>query len=312
MIDNTQSPTPPAGAAVQRSAMREAGLTPHGRAVLAEIRARNAMVVEIQNESWGAKLTTNQMRAFAEYMRRFSLDVSEIDNLGGRPYRNARYYQRRIAELVAEGRIEWYKGDHIGPDDRLDELEGDGDEWAKTENTRRMQARIRFAVPREATHAYVVTIKMKEVSEPTEGCNFIMPQGSTKKADPIGWGEPVKTVETRAWRRAAKLAAAEIPELKAQEAEMEYEADKTEEIVVSEALAAEASNQAATITPKPLATEGRDPYAEEPTKVHKIGAGAAQPVAVASRGDRISATPEPEPEHVGADFEVRDGHGDDE
>ena len=266
------------------------GLTPRGKARLAEIKARNAMVVAISNESWGTKLTPIQQRAFAEYMRRFNLDISEIDNLGGRPYRNGRYYMRRIAELAAEGRVEWYRGDHIGPDPRLDALERAGDEWAKGENTRRLRERIRLAVPPTATFAYVVTVKMKELAEPTEGCKFYEP-GRTKlgwsktqrgqkeevSADPVGDANPSTSVETRAWRRCGRLCAAEIPELRDQEAEMEFAADATQEAVIAEAVRADEEQERATVATHPIDHGGDDPYGTAPKAITE---GAAQPVPV--------------------------------
>jgi hypothetical protein len=86
---------------------------------IAEKREKRAFIAAINGASWGNGLTAMQVSAFAEFMRRFKLDISEIDNLGGRPYRNGRYYMRRIAELVKAGRVEDHKGEHIGPDARL-------------------------------------------------------------------------------------------------------------------------------------------------------------------------------------------------
>lgn len=244
------------------------GLTAKGRARLAEIKARNALVVAISGESWGTKLTPIQQRAFAEYMRRFNLDISEIDNLGGRPYRNGRYYMRRIAELAAEGRVEWYKGVHIGPNVELNELANAGEQWAIDERLYRMKERIRLEVPKEATVAYVVTVKMHELALPTEGVKFFTPgrkklgwrDGKREQvnADPIGDENPITSTETRAWRRCGRLAAAEIPELRDQEAEMEFAADATQEAVIAEAVRADEEHQT------------------EPVRVHQITEGPAR------------------------------------
>ena len=264
-------------------------LTPKAEARLYEIRARNTMVQAIAGESWGAKLTPIQQRAFAEYMRRFHLDISEIDNLGGRPYRNGRYYMRRIAELAAQDRVEWYRGDHIGPNAELAMLAAKGDEWAIQEQTRRMRERIRHEVPSDATFAYVVTVKMKELTLPTEGCKFYTP-GRTKlgwskdvkgkreqvPADPVGDENPITSVETRAWRRCGRLCAAEIPELRDQEAEMEFAASETQAAVIAEAVRAETVDADAEITPRPVATSGLDPYDEAPRSLTE---GPAQPIA---------------------------------
>ena len=265
-------------------------LTPKAEARLYEIKARNAMVQAIAGESWGNKLTPIQQRAFAEYMRRFHLDISEIDNLGGRPYRNGRYYMRRIAELTAEGRVEWYKPEHIGPDDRLEyAAKQDGGEWAAAENLRRLQERIRLGVPADATVAYVVRIKMKELSIPVEGVKWFTPgreklgwSKDTKgkremvAADPVGEENPITSTETRAWRRVGRLAAAEIPELRDQEAEMEFAASETQQAVIEEAVRAE-EEIAADIT-HPVQADG---YEEQPAK--SLAEGAAQPVPVAAK-----------------------------
>lgn len=209
---------------------REAGLTPAGRQHLADVRARNALIVAITNESWGQAMPVMLRRAFAEYMRRFNLDVSEVDNLGGKPYRNGFYYRRRIAEMRAAGKIEWSEGEHIGVDPQLDALAAQGDEWAIREQTRRLRERIRHAVPAGASAVYVARVKLKADGKPLEGCDWILP-GAVKKtkygdkvADPVGEAEPTKTAETRAWRRVGLLVAAEIPELGAEEARLDAEA----------------------------------------------------------------------------------------
>lgn len=283
---------------------RFAGLTPRARAKMEENRARNAMVVAISNESWGTKLTPIQQRAFAEYMRMFHLDISEVDNLGGRPYRNGRYYMRRTAELASEGRVDWYKAEHIGPDKRLDDMAKAGDQWAIDEKTRRVRECIRLAIPAEATYAYVVTVKMKELSLPTEGAKWYVPgrkkmgwakgkQGVREEvsADPVGDENPITSVETRAWRRAGRLYAAEIPELRDQEAYMEFQADATQEAVIAEAVRADEEDSANTITPKPLvSTPASDPYGLNVDAQPAIGAGPVQPVVVPQREAQKVAT----------------------
>src|SRR6185312_2369725 len=199
---------------------------------LADVRARNALVVAITNESWGEKMTPVMRRAFAEYMRRFHLDISEVDNLGGKPYRNGRYYERKIAGMRSAGLVDWSAGEHIGPDARLDALIAQGDPWAKEESARRLRERIRWAVPDDATHAYVTRVKLKGDQNPLEGCDWITPTRMKKTkfgdnlADPVGADEPEKTVITRAWRRVGLLAAAEIPELKAEEERMDVAAEE--------------------------------------------------------------------------------------
>ena len=208
---------------------RDEGLTAKGKETLERVRATNAIVVAITNEAWGKKLDPIHRRAIAEYMRRFRLDIGEVDVLGGRPYRNGYYYRRRLAELTRAGFVEWYTGEHIGPDPRLDAecARTDAPAWAVAEQTRRLQERIRLAVPAGASHVFVARVKLKNLTQPLEGCNWVEP-GLTKMgwrdgkrvevdADPVGEENPTLTAETRAWRRVGLLAAAEIPELRAEE-----------------------------------------------------------------------------------------------
>lgn len=307
----TASATPSAGTDAQEP--KPPKLTPKAQARLHEIKARNAMVVAISNESWGAKLTQLQQRAFAEYMRRFNLDISEIDNLGGRPYRNGRYYMRRGAELTREGRLVAFHGEHIGPDAQLDRLaatesvDAETRQWARAESVRRLRERIRHAVPQDATHAYVVTLTMRigdgDTTITMQGCKWYVP-GRTKMgwhptergkripvpADPVGDENPITSVETRAWRRAGRLAFAEIPELRDQEAEMEFAADATQEAVIAEAVRADEETAAAAHATPPINHGGDDPYGIEKESPRALGEGAAQPVAVPTHGERVAAT----------------------
>lgn len=259
-------------------------LTPKGEARMFEIKARNAMVQAIAGESWGAKLSMAQARAFAEYLRRFRLDISEIDNLGGRPYRNGRYYMRRIAELAAQDRVEWYKGRHIGPDARLETFVAAGEQWAIDERFDRLKECIRLGVPAEAEVVYLVTVKMKELAVPTEGVKWFTPGRKNsygKLADPVGEENPVTSTETRAWRRVGRLAAAEIPELRDQEAEMEFAANETQAAMIEEASDVEFS--------KPVAGLDSSPYDETPAPPAALSEGPARPIETAEDLRRADA-----------------------
>lgn len=253
---------------------RDAGLTDTGKRALNEIRARNALVVAINNESWGSKVSPLQARAYAEYMRRFNLDIHEVDILGGKPRRNGQYYKRRIMEMAHAGLIEWVKDYHIGPDERLQALVEAKDEWAAAEHTMRLRERIRHAVPDDAQYAFVVVIKLRSLAEPLDGCKWYVPGrqklGWSKternkremvSADPVGDEHPIETVETRAWARVGKLVAAEIPELRAEEAAMSAAEGEVEHVVsrIAEDEERQAAEHAAVQPPRgvPLAiTEG--------------------------------------------------------
>lgn len=262
-----QKPEPGTAVAKRDDTTSAASLDAAGKRHLAEIRARNALVVAITNESWGQKMSPMMRRAFAEYIRRFKLDVSEVDNLGGRPYRNGRYYERRIAEMRTRGLVDWTHGEHIGPDPRLDALAEQGDTWAVEETTRRLRERIRWAVPEDATHAYVARVKLKGDQNPLEGCDWITPERTKKTqygekiADPVGAEEPEKTVITRAWRRAGLLAAAEIPELRDEEEALDAGAAAVAE-EVEQIGAREAQRELSSAKPKHLMPGVRhdDPY----------------------------------------------------
>lgn len=260
-------------ATAQAPEEREApvGLTAKGKARWMEIRARNALIVAINNETWGQQLSKRQAGAFAEFMRRFKLDISEIDNLGGRPYRNGRYYMRKTAELAAQGRVEWYKGEHIGPDARLDDMAAAGEQWAIDELSHRLRECIRLGVPGEAKVVYKVTVKMKELGLPSEGVKWWAP-GRKKKtrngefnADPVGDDNPITSTETRAWRRAGRLYAAEIPELYAEEQEIEYAAAELGRAGTEEAEEAEGVE----ITPPVQVTSGP----AQPIEIHRAADG---------------------------------------
>ena len=200
-----------------------AGLDAHGRREVLEQRMRRQITPAIANESWGQSLSPNAQRAVAAYMQRFNLDVGEVEILGGRIYRNGQYYKRKLAEMRTRGLIEWSEFSMIGPDARLEQLAHDGDEWARGEALRRIRERIRWSVPEDATHACVARVKLRSDERVLEGCDWITPKRTMKTkfgeklADPVGAAEPEKTVITRAWRRVGILAAAEIPELQAQE-----------------------------------------------------------------------------------------------
>lgn len=256
----------------QREDLALRGLDPHARREVLEQRMRRQITQAIANESWGQSLSPNAQRAVAAYMQRFNLDVGEVEILGGRLYRNGQHYKRRLAEMRSKGLVEWTKGYMIGPDPALDAAIKDPDpdvaEWAKQERRFRIRERIRWAVPPDATHAYVAQVKLTNDANVLEGCDWITPKRTKKTkfgekiADPVGAEEPEKTVITRAWRRAGILAAAEIPELKAQEETLD--AGAVEVAAEVEQIAHdEEAREAAAQRPKNLMPGVRpdDPYA---------------------------------------------------
>jgi hypothetical protein len=217
---------------------RDAGLTAEGKRHMEQVRAARALTMALRNEAWSKDLSPMMVRAVAEYMRRFHLDVSEVEVLGGSIYRTGYYYRRRIAEMRSAGLVEWSEGDHIGPSAQLEAALHDTDPeivaWAKAERFRRLKERARWEVPADATHAYVARVKLKTDEKVLEGCDWITPARTKKTkfgekiADPVGAEEPEKTVITRAWRRCGLLVAAEIPELRSEEQAMKAGAEVVE------------------------------------------------------------------------------------
>lgn len=212
-------------------------LPPELRAKIEERRALNLMAQQIANLSWGKTLDQKAAYAIAEWGRRHDVDpVTEIDILGGRVYRNAYFYRRRVAGLVAMGVIEdILKPDHIGADPRLMKLAEAGDAWAKEESTRRLRLRIEHNAPENAAAIVVQQFRVKGLTELVSGCSWCG-NGSRGKSDPIGDAEPTKTAETRAYRRASLKLADVIPSFRFQE-ETDDEAGVALEEVIGEATA---------------------------------------------------------------------------
>lgn len=193
---------------------RYVGLPAAMRAELEARRAANIMAAEVAKLSWGATLDVRTARSIAEWGQRHHVDVTqEIDLLGGRVYLNGKFYIRRIGELIREGKVASMTFEHVNHDPRLEELAKAGDEWAREEHARRLRLRIKHNIPDKATGACICRIQHVHMTEPVEGVEFCGGGTSTSK-DPVGDAEPMKTAETRAARRAGRLLASHVPELR--------------------------------------------------------------------------------------------------
>lgn len=171
----------------------------------------NAVAAEIAKLSWGQSLDVRTARAIADWGARFRVDVTvEIDVLGNRVYLNARYYLRRLAELVDRGVVEYAYADHIEADPRLDAMAKAGDTEAVAEVRRRAMARIEHQVPDKAKSAVVFRVKIKAMAREVTGAKWC---GNSDKKDPVGEAFPVETSESRAARRCMRQIAGHVPDV---------------------------------------------------------------------------------------------------
>lgn len=201
--DNEQA----AGTGVATRPRRE--LAPEQQSKVDEIRARNQMVAAIRGTLWGNNLSQEVQRSVAEYCRQNNLDaVRHVEVLGGRIYLTAELYDEKGAPLIRSGEVVPDEPEYINADPRLEALAKTGDEWAATEEMRRLRLRIQYAVPEAAKAAVVQRFRIPASGAVIIGVNWC---GGTGRRDPVGDAEPAKTAQTRARRRAWKQIADIIP-----------------------------------------------------------------------------------------------------
>lgn len=168
----------------------------------------NTVAAEIAGMSWGQNISRETARQLAEWGRRYNVDVTqEIDILGNKVYLNARYYLRRLGELIQAGLVEYAYPDHVHHDDRLEKL----GEQGVAEAHRRLTERVRYNVPEKAAASVVFRVKLRALSQETVGINWA--GGGTRMSDPVGDAEPVKTAESRAARRCMRQLVSHMPVL---------------------------------------------------------------------------------------------------
>lgn len=181
-------------------------LPPEMQQQIALRRMVNKVATTIAGMSWGQSISADTARALAEWGRQYGVDVTqEIDILGNRVYLNAKYYLRRLGELIGAGHVEYAYADHISADDRLSGL----GERGKAEAERRAFERIRYNVPEKAAAVVAFRVKMRALAEEVVGVNWA--GGGVRKSDPVGDAEPVKTAESRAARRAMRQLVSHVP-----------------------------------------------------------------------------------------------------
>lgn len=211
---------------------------------LQQAKERTALIASIRGTQWGSQCSPEVVRAVAHYCNMNGLDaVRHVEVLGGRIYLTAEFYREQGAELLLNGLIVPDEPVLIHHDERLDLLvqrEDSTGAWAKAELERRIQARIQYGVDEDSPGAAIVRFRLKSGAT-IIGVNWIGGKESKKK-DPVGNAEPAKTAITRAERRAwrqvveaipefrdkvqhievrAKLATAEVAEIRAEEEEAE-------------------------------------------------------------------------------------------
>lgn len=171
-------------------------------------RMMNKVAAQIAGLSWGQNISADTARALAEWGRRYNVDVTqEIDILGNRVYLNARFYLRRLGELIAGGLVDYAYADHIHPDARLEALGPAGQQEAE----RRTFERVRYNVPEKAAAIVAFHVKMRALSEDIVGVSWC--GNGVRKSDPVGDAEPTKTAESRAARRALRQIVSHVPAL---------------------------------------------------------------------------------------------------
>lgn len=187
----------------------------------------NAVAGEIAKLSWGKAIERSTARAIADWGQSHHVDViTEIDFLGNKPYLNARFYLRRLAEQVSEGLVDYAVPDFIHYDARLEKLAAQVDEEGKltmvakdalAELDRRIGVRIQYGVPDAAAGACVFRVKLHNLSREVVGVNWCGGGTGAHKAggkgDPVGDMEPVKTAESRAARRCLRLLVSHMPKV---------------------------------------------------------------------------------------------------
>lgn len=227
-------------------------------AELARRKNQHLVAAKMSEMNWGKGLDEMTRRAVASYLERNKLDLTEIDVLGGNLYRNSRYYKRRLAEMVEDGRVEYIKSDWVHEDKRL---ALHADEWSANEKTRRERVRIEYGIPDAAVGACVFRVKVKGVDVEITAAKWC--GGGTRKSDPVGDQFPIETSESRACRRAMTLVASSIPALKWREDDMTEQGIEITGLI-KEARAASDANEVFAPS-KPLAAGGYDAEQVPPT-----------------------------------------------
>jgi len=270
---------------------RSVGRLPeHIRQQIEMARIANETRKEMAKLSWGASLDQRALGAIAEWGRLHGVDVTqEIDLLGGRVYLNARYYLRRLSQLIEAGRVEYAVADHIHDDPRLKQLGPEGDK----ERERRLRERIRYNAPDKAAAVVVFRVKVRGMDQEVTGVNWA--GNGVRPKDPVGDAEPVKTAESRAARRAMRQLVGHVRE--AEEVEAVVESVRSVEVEVERARAATTAEVEYQRTHRLPAGPAQpdDPFAPEATaaKPKPLGGEVIDMAAKSRPSDLFAGEPDP-------------------
>lgn len=186
-------------------------LPPEAQVALAYRKRMAKMASELANTQWGVNLEQSTRRAVAVWADLYGIDVvTEIDVLGSKVYLNAKFYLRKLAEMVQNGEVEYAYADHIEPNTVLNAMAEEGDATAKAEVRRRTFARATFFgnEAESAASAVVFHVKHRNMTQEITGAKWCGGRGHTrnqKPKDPVGEEFPIETSESRAARRAMRL-----------------------------------------------------------------------------------------------------------
>jgi len=278
-------------------------------ALQASIRLRklaNASAAKLAAQNWGKDMDEGTRRAVANWCHVNDVDpATEFELLGNKFYKNAAWHLRKLAELAAQGVVEYAVADHVNNDLRLITLGKSGDPemeaWAKAEDARRIRERVTRQIPDEATGACLFRIKLYSMAQEVVGVAWagggtkskVVSGGAIKASDafdPIGTAEPVKTTESRAARRAIRLLAYHAPDLAKQ---LEQGMGDTADLQVRIQRDKELNRRPDPITGQPVAIP-RDPYARPQVTAGAPPAPAPAPAAEpVSTAEVVEAPPAP-------------------
>jgi hypothetical protein len=206
---------------------------------------------------WGKDLEEGTLKALGAWAKRHGLDITEVEVLGGKPYVNASFYLRKLAEAGPD-LLEYARADHVHFDQRLvdqmnEPIPDDVDEetkalilgarrTARQEHYRRTAQRVAYNLPDKALAAVVYRVKLKGMEGEFVGADWCGNKGTrtikkrdggsfTKDKDPVGDEEPAKTAETRAARRCLRQAVSVFPETQAAIESVESEAKQLAPVI---------------------------------------------------------------------------------
>jgi hypothetical protein len=196
------------------------GLLPEKvKAALIVRRQQNIVTAQIAGTNWGKGLDRDTRRAVADWAARAGIDpATELDVLGGRFYKNAQYYQRKLSEIVEAGKVVYAYVEHVAIDPRLAKIANDSSDPDRQARARKLlqhreDMRIQYNVDDRAKAAAIFHIMLVGVGYEFSAAKWC--GGGSRQKDPVGDEFPVETAETRAIRRGMRLIASQNPSLAA-------------------------------------------------------------------------------------------------